>query len=123
MDGTDAQTTEGSLHMLRESGECDATGGEERATRTNVNLRALHLLLDVQVGNTFNIREGIFHLQSERMKTWEFRTEYLYCHTGFRTGQHGIDAMRNGLPDFHIDAGEDFKAVTNVRHEFFLAAV
>ena len=47
LDGTDAQTTEGSLHMLRESGECDATGGEERATRTNVNLRALHLLLDV----------------------------------------------------------------------------
>ena len=109
--------------MLRESGECDATGGEERATRTNVNLRALHLLLDVQVGNTFNIREGIFHLQSERMKTWEFRTKNLYRHTGFRTGQHGINAMGNGLTDFHIDSGEDFKAVTNVRHEFFLAAV
>ncbi|OAV63904.1 hypothetical protein Barb4_04615 [Bacteroidales bacterium Barb4] len=103
-------------------GKGDAVSGKQFAARGDNQLRAFHLLLHVEVGKPLNVPDGIADLVADGKHAVQVRAEELDGDVGFRAGQHGIDAVRDGLPDFNVCSAEGRELAAHIVHDFLATA-
>ena len=97
------------INRLGKFARCDAITGKHLATRNYVELRALHLLLDIGICNTRDFRYLFLYLFAGGEQPVEVGTEQFYCYLGLGSREHGVNAMGDRLPDLDIDARQFHK--------------
>ena len=96
---------------------------QQGCTRTDSELRALHLLLNVEVGNTFDILYGITYLIANGIHAVEIGAKEFDGNTGTRSRQHGIDTMTDRRPYLHINSRNLRQTMAHIIEQFVLCAV
>src|SRR5699024_2869004 len=105
----------------------DAVQGEHLPPRRNLQLRPFHLLFHDDVGDSLDVRYGLPYPGGERVHPVQVFAEKFDGDVGLGAGEHGVDAVRNGLADLYGETaqvaqpvahiGEEFVARTPVEHE------
>ena len=95
-----------SRHVYRykfiETGQRNAILGQHLPTGNDFQFRAFDLLLHIQVGHTFHIRNCILDLITDRKHAVQIVTEQLDRNAGLRTAQHRINTVTDRLSDLNV---------------------
>ena len=111
------------FHPTGKVGQRDAVARQHFTAGDDLQLRPLHLLLHANVGDALDTAHRPLDLLSERIHTVEVFAEQFDGDIRLRAREHGVDAVRNGLPYLHVDAFYGGEAAAHVRQKFFAAAV
>ena len=101
----------------------DSILGHHIALGHNLQLRALHLLLHVEVGNALYPLNGRLHTVSYAIHLIEVGTEYLHGNAGTSTREHGVDAVTDGRSHLHVHTGQRAQLLAHLSDKFVLGAV
>ena len=111
------------LDRARELGQRQSVLRQHLPTRNDLQLGRLHLLLYVEVGHAFYVLDSFLNFLSERIHRLQVGAEKLDGDVGLRARKHRVDAVGDGCPDFHAHSGQLRQPLTDVGHDFVLAAI
>ena len=101
----------------------DSILGHHIALGHNLQLRALHLLLHVEIGNALYTLNSSLDAVSYAVHLIEVGTEYLHGYAGTSTREHGVDAVTDGRPHLHVHTGQCAQLLAHLSDEFIFGAV
>ena len=109
-------------HSLGKLGERDAVACEEFALGRDLQLRPLYLLLHVEVGHTLDAADFLLDVVAEGIHLAQIVAEHLDSDVGLRTGEHGVDTVRNRCAHLDRDARHGGEFLSYLGEHFFLVA-
>ena len=109
-------------HSLGKLGERDAVACEEFALGRDLQLRPLYLLLHVEVGHALDAAYFLLDVVAEGVHLAQIVAEHLDSDVGLRTGEHGVDTVRNRCAHLDRDARHGGEFLSYLGEHFFLVA-
>ena len=103
---------------FRKFRQCDAVTRQHFTLGFDLQLRALYLLLDIQVGDAFHPGNGSFDPVAEREEFIQVGAEKFDRNIGLCTREHCVDTVRNRLSQFDIYAVQDAQFSAHVGRKF-----
>ena len=105
-------------HVVGKLFRRDTVAGHELTARCDAYLRTLHLLLHIEVGHALHVRYLGLDLVGQTVHAVQVLSEELDGDIGLRTRQHGIDAVRDGLPYLDAHSGQFRQLAAHLGHQF-----
>ena len=111
------------IDILLKLRQRDAILCHQLTLRCNGKLRTLDLLFHFQVHQTGDSLYSLLDLVTDHKHQIQVRTEQFDCNIRLRTGEHGVDTMRNRLSYFDVSSTDGRQFLTDIIHNRIAATV
>ena len=111
------------IDKLTEVRHCYPIFSHQHTIGHNYYFRTLNLLFHIDVDDSFHFTNLALDACRYVVQCRQIVSKYLNGYLRFCSGEHGVDAMGNRLPDFNVYSGDYRQFLSNVAHQLLLAAV